>query len=94
LVHLKTDPPLEQDEPPVPLSMLDSLRSKNILAESQSEHMASWLYFVQTKAVAEWACNAASRMVADFLSKIPDSKFQFLMREGYGRIGAGRFEVG
>jgi hypothetical protein len=37
---------------------------------------ASFTYLIGTKAVAEWACNAASQMVLDFLSKAPPSTWK------------------
>jgi hypothetical protein len=82
LVHFKPDPAIAVSRmgelAPAPSSnvLLDSLRSKNILADLQQGVQASWTLFVGTKAAAEWACNTAGQMVLDFLSKLPPSSWE------------------
>jgi len=49
---------------------LKKLESKNILA--QAMYQGSWVYHATTKAVAEWSCKTASKMVADFAGKVPN----------------------
>jgi hypothetical protein len=89
LLHYKPDPPLEiPGEGQLTAgshsnNVLDSLRSKNILADFQPGVQASWTAFVSTKAVAEWACKAASHMVLDFLSKLPPSSWESTLKFCY-----------
>ncbi|HXM94458.1 MAG TPA: hypothetical protein VOA64_09425 [Candidatus Dormibacteraeota bacterium] len=90
LLHYKPDPPLgipgEEQLTVVGSTsnkVLDSLRSKNILADLQPGVQASWTAFVSTKAVGEWACNAASQMVLDFLSKLPPSSWESTLKFCY-----------
>lgn len=49
---------------------LKKLASKKILAPAM--YQASWVYHATTKAVAEWSCKTASKMVVDFAGKVPD----------------------
>jgi hypothetical protein len=41
-----------------------------------SDAKASFTYLIGTKAVAEWACNAAAQMVLDLFSKVPPSTWK------------------
>jgi hypothetical protein len=72
LVHFKPDPLVEEGEPRPEHSTLEKLRSRNILNDSTApESNRSWIHVIGTKAVAEWACNTASRVTADLVSKLP-----------------------
>ena len=59
-------------------SVIDKLRSKNVLAEFESGEntIASWLLRVATPAVARWACNATAGIVKDILASIPESELR------------------
>jgi len=46
------------------------LRSKNVLA-TDIVGLSGWTAWIETKAMAKWACDVASRMVLDFVSKTP-----------------------
>ena len=60
--------------------IIKSLESKNILATKVWGH-GSWTSSLQTKAVAEWGCNAASQLVLDFVRKIPQrGQWAFMLR--------------
>jgi hypothetical protein len=50
--------------------IINDLRAKNILAERVWGH-GSWTSYIQTKAVAEWACHAGSQVVLDFVKDVP-----------------------
>ncbi len=72
LVHFKPDPLIDQGESKPTHTTLEKLRSKHILNDSSApETNMSWIQAVGTKAVAEWACNAASLVAADLVSKLP-----------------------
>jgi hypothetical protein len=47
--------------------------------ESGSRMMTRWIYLVGTRAVAEWACNAASRMVLDTIEKAPEGRWKQML---------------
>jgi hypothetical protein len=56
-----------------PWSSVESLRSiePSALKPRGDRLMSRWTYVIGTKAVAQWACNAASRMATDFMEKAP-----------------------
>ena len=89
LLHFKPDPAIEipgEAEVGAALNsnaVLDSLKSKNILAILPHGGQASWTLFVGTRAAAEWACNAASQMVLDFLAKVPASSWASVLTVCY-----------
>jgi hypothetical protein len=72
LAHFKPDPLTEEGESKPTHTTLGKLRSKHILNDSSApESNRSWIQEVGTKAVAEWACNTASLVTADLVSKLP-----------------------
>ena len=73
LVHFDPNEPWNTFEEAAALrqkKIITSLESKNILA-TKVWGLGSWTSSIETKAVAEWACNAASQMVLDFVGKLP-----------------------
>jgi hypothetical protein len=73
LVHFDPNEPWNTFEEAAILrqkKIIASLESQNILATKVWGH-GSWTSSLQTKAVARWACNAASQMVFDFVKKAP-----------------------
>jgi hypothetical protein len=56
-----------------PWSSVESVRSiePSALRPRGDRLMSRWTYVIGTKAVAQWACNAASRMATDFMEKAP-----------------------
>jgi hypothetical protein len=46
------------------------LQSKGVLAEN-IEGLANWTAHIETKALARWSCDVATRVVVDFISKTP-----------------------
>ena len=46
------------------------LRSKNVLADN-IVGLAGWIAWIETKAMARWSCDVASRVIIDFISKTP-----------------------
>ncbi len=73
LVHFKPNGAFEQDATAEEIhqDLFNKFRGKKILAENTKSSGGSWTFLIETKAVAEWACNTAARMVLDFCSKIP-----------------------
>jgi len=49
--------------------LIQSFGNKQILAEDMEP--GSWLHAIETKAVAEWSCRTAAKVVVDFASKAP-----------------------
>lgn len=73
-------------EPP---AIIKKLRSKNILAQFDDEEnvIASWLYWVSTRAAAKWACNATSGIVRDMCAAIPDGELRRMTELFYSHSG-------
>lgn len=92
LVHFKPDPLTEDGQTkPIPTT-LERLRARNVLNDSIApEHNRSWMHVVGTKAVAEWACNAASLVAADFVSKLPAGAWKQTVDEVTRRITTVQF---
>jgi len=57
---------------------------KTPLKSPASGVMARWTFVIGTKAVAQWACNAAAQMATDLMEKAPTSEWKHLM-EGHFR---------
>ena len=71
--------PGETVEPPRVIERLP----KNILAEFPvGTTPQPWLY-IQTRAVARWACNSAANMVQSMLDFVPDSQFKDTLELSY-----------
>jgi hypothetical protein len=79
LVHIKTEDTIEQDADGAfqhtPAPIVESLRSKNILAippgAGTVQASGSLLYWASTRAVARWACNTAAEMVQSVIDMVP-----------------------
>ena len=82
LVHFKAGDTFDQNATPEEIhkDLVARFKSKNILAENIERSFGSWIFLVQTKAVAEWSCKTAAQMVADFCSTVPHSGFQLFMQ--------------
>ncbi len=66
-----------------PPAVIESLRSKNILAVGGAS--PGWMSLLMTVAAARWACNTVTRMVHSILEVLPeDSHFRNLMTGLYG----------
>lgn len=92
LVHFKPDPLTEEGEPKPTHTTLEKLWSKNILNDSSApESDRSWVQAVGTRAVAEWACNAASLVVADLVSKLPAGEWRRTVEEVTRKISTVQF---
>ncbi len=78
LVHFKANARFEDGVPKGKMhaNLADKFRDKNILAENMKDDELSWSVLVQTKAVAEWSCRTAARMVSHLCSKIPPGDFR------------------
>lgn len=78
LVHFKANARFEDGVPrgKMHASLVARFRDKKILAENMEDDELSWSVLVQTKAVAEWSCKTAARMVSDLCSNIPPGDFR------------------
>jgi hypothetical protein len=54
--------------------LIQSFGNKNLLAEDMEP--GSWLHAIETKAVAEWSCRTAAKVVVDFVSKTPQGMWR------------------
>jgi hypothetical protein len=92
LVHCKPDPLTEDGEPKPTPTTLERLRSRNVLNDSEApESNRSWIHVVGTRAVAEWACNAASLVAADLVSKLPMGAWKQTVEEVTRQISTVQF---
>lgn len=93
LVHFKPDPLLEEGVQAAHTT-LEKLRSKHILNDSLApESCKSWVQSIGTRAVAEWACNAASLVAADLVSKLPAGNWKETVENLTRKIAATQFPV-
>jgi hypothetical protein len=51
-------------------AVVEELRSEKVIA-TKVHGLTSWTDWIETKAVAKWSCDIASRVVFDFISKVP-----------------------
>jgi len=92
LLHFKPDPLTEGGEPKPTHTTLGKLLSKHILNDSLApESNRSWIQEVGTKAVAEWACNAASLVAAELVSKLPAGAWRQSVEEVTRKISTVQF---
>jgi hypothetical protein len=77
-----------------PWSSVESVRSiePSILKPRGERMMSRWTYVIGTKAVAQWACNAASRMATDFMEKAPPSSWKQAMESHFLKPFSASFE--
>ncbi len=57
-------------------------RNKNLLAEDMEP--GSWMRAIETKAIANWSCSTAARVVVEFVSKAPQGAWRTFL-EGIHR---------
>src|SRR5436309_2451378 len=57
-------------------------RNKNLLAEDMEA--GSWMRAIETKAIANWSCSTAARVVVEFVSKAPQGAWRTFL-EGIHR---------
>lgn len=78
LVHFEPNASFEQGQTPEEIhkQLFDKFGGKNILADSTGVGLLPWSYYIQTKAVAQWACKAAAGMVTNFSTSVPESGFK------------------
>ena len=76
LLHFKANPAFEQSTPPEEAhrELFNKFRSKNILAEDAQGSDGTWIFLIETKAVAEWSCRTAAQMIRDFCLRVPQSR--------------------
>ena len=67
---------------------LDSIQSKPV----PERLMTRWTYVIGTRAVAQWACNAASRMATDLMEKAPHGNWQQMMEGQFRKAFSVPFE--
>jgi hypothetical protein len=68
-----------------PWSSVESVRSieMSALKPRGKRLMSRWTYVIGTKAVAQWACNAASRMATDLMEKAPPGGWKQVMESHF-----------
>ncbi len=54
--------------------------------------MTRWTYAIGTRAVAQWACNAASRMAMDLMEKAPSGSWKHLLESHFSKPFSASFE--
>ena len=60
--------------------VIEQLRSRHVLATNIGGP-SGWTAWIETKAMAKWSCDVASRMVVDLVSKTPvEGQWGFLLR--------------
>ena len=77
LAHLKASDTVDYRATPEEIhkDLIARFKSKNTLAETDRS-VKSWMFLVQTKAVAEWSCKTAAQMMVGFCSAVPESGFR------------------
>jgi hypothetical protein len=67
------------------MAELFNLRDLGGISHKATENrmMTRWTFLIGTKAVAEWACTAASRMATDLIEKAPVSNWKQLMEDQF-----------
>ena len=63
-------------EPSTPPAIVNNLRSINILAEYPADSNPQPIGYFETRAVGQWACNVASKMVYSILDVVPESELK------------------
>ena len=72
LIHFKGNPRFEQNATPEEFhqSLIERFQhKKNLLAQDMEP--GSWIHAIETKAIADWSCKTAARVIVDFVSKAP-----------------------
>jgi hypothetical protein len=77
-----------------PWSSVESIRSieTSALTPGGERLMTRWTYVIGTKAVAQWACNAASGMATDLMEKAPPSGWKQTMESYFRKPFTASFE--
>jgi hypothetical protein len=60
--------------------------------ESGNRMMTRWTYVIGTRAVAEWACNAASHMATDFMDKAPAGRWKEIIEGQFRKAFSAPFK--
>ena len=53
---------------------------------NENRMMTRWTYLIGTKAVAEWACNTASRIALDLMEKAPSGRWKEIMEAQFRKV--------
>jgi hypothetical protein len=85
---------VNDSEGTTPWSSVESVRSiePSALKPRGDRLMSRWTYVIGTKAVAQWACNAASRMATDFMEKAPPGGWKQAMESYFLKPFSASFE--
>jgi hypothetical protein len=77
-----------------PWSSVESIRSieTSALTPRGERLMSRWTYVIGTKAVAQWACNASSRMATDLMEKAPPGGWKQTMESYFLKPFSASFE--
>jgi hypothetical protein len=73
------------------LVLMDEI-DKNPPKSPASGAIARWTFVIGTKAVAEWACSAASQMATDLMEKAPNSTWKSFMEGQFRKAFSSPFE--
>lgn len=71
LIHFKGNESYDQDATPeqVHKDLIQRFSNRDLLAEDMQS--GSWIHAIETKAIANWCCKTAARVILDFVSKTP-----------------------
>jgi len=84
LVHFEPD---HGELSPGPPRIIQSLQSKNILAEPKGgENGQSWITLIMTREVARWACNTSADLVRSVLEFVPESILKKVLKRETARF--------
>jgi len=76
LVHFKANDRFDQNATSEEFhrSLIQRFGNRNLLAEDMEA--GSWIHAIETKAIADWCCKTAAKVVVDFVSKIPQGGYR------------------
>ncbi len=85
---------VNDSESTTPWSSVESVRSiePSSLRPRGDRLMSRWTYVIGTRAVAQWACSAASRMATDFMEKAPSGGWKQTMQSYFLKPFSASFE--
>lgn len=66
-------------------AVVEELRSERVIVTNHIHSLTTWTDWIETKAVAKWSCDVASRVVFDFIRKLPsDGQWSLMLSAAQG----------
>ena len=80
LLHFKGNERFDQNATPEEFhkNLIQRFGSRDLLAEDMEA--GSWIHAVETKAIADWSCRTAAKVIVDFVSKTPEGVWQSFLQ--------------